>query len=988
MDDSSPRTEPSREPAPKRRWRQRLFWAVLALSLFAVLIVVLIITGYPQARLVEYAVHRATGLKVHAEGAGVYPALHIDSLTIYQNEVPVLTIEDLMVAYSLLPEDGRRIQRVLIERVAVRMDSELVAHIQSLGTSSGTTAEPSLTYVPREVNLRLVDARVVLPSVIADIEGIHLTGSVDSLERFSFELMCTPLTGGVELPLSDFATSLDGGSLEISGSRDGASGRLTTCRVSLPNLAEIDASASARLAETTVDAVAGIADFRILGEGEKTVLVPGAGIPVTVGSLNLSDARIEGTYALLTGRFMPTEIRLAGNATGVRAGAGDTAWYMDTVGANIRGTFPDYEGEFTLNDTLPLELGVSFQEESIIAALDIPPWPREGLLTLLPTAYTPYLDAVPSLQNVSLGVDADVRYPEFQATLTLAPNFDGPSPFAGPLRAETKGNLSRADTLVAGIILPLEQGSLSAGMSMESAGRPRVDAILDAVDMTTLAAVTTWASLPEALARPLSGTISTTWDGQEFAIETDLEGPEASWGTDLLQPLPASLDATLRWNPATGTVRGDRFVLKSGDGLTVQGKGWRLQLEPLEFDGTVKGKAGLPGLSPLASELDIGAEVRFEIPVTLRDNSVALSLDAVSDYFQFGDFSFYEAPFHAAGQATVPLGNGQGTFREFTLTYGDSSSLTVSEGTVALDPFRVDAPYALASKLHLLVDAGLLESIEGAIHATGAFSWHENLVITSEYRLEAPLLVTGGSTMAFGGIAAMGTLRVDQSLSGTGQVTAAECALAGFPFKNMATPLSLDGTLIRMEPLSGELFGGVAKGNIAVGLSGEIPAIQASVQLRNIDLEQFAAAMAPPEYGLRGLAQGLVTAKLTTEGLEDATVKLVSSGDFALNKALVQKILLEYLSGVPGAETIERIGGRVLGDEEWRPFDSASLDLAWAEDKMVGNATLRSVNLNLNIDLKIDEPSIRQLLELQQQARLETIENIRTQPVQQDDDVQ
>ena len=149
-----------------------------------------------------------------------------------------------------------------------------------------------------------------------------------------------------------------------------------------------------------------------------------------------------------------------------------------------------------------------------------------------------------------------------------------------------------------------------------------------------------------------------------------------------------------------------------------------------------------------------------------------------------------------------------------------------------------------------------------------------------------------------------------------------------------------------------------------------------------------AGAMVPPEYGLKGLAQGLVTAELTPEGLDDATVKLVSSGDFALNKALLQKILLEYLSDVPGAQTIERIGGRVLGESEWRPFDSASLDLAWADDKMVGNATLRSVNLNLNIDLRIDEPSIRQLLELQQQARLENIENIRTQPVQETDDVQ
>jgi len=972
-------------PPTKRPW---LWWSLFVLLVLLVLFTLLLATGYPQARLLEFAIHRATGLKAHVEGVGVYPVVRIEFLTVYQNDAPVLTVEDLMVAYSLMPKDGRHIQKLVMERVAVRMDSELVSHMESLTASSEPGAGPPLGYVPREVMLRKVETRVVLPSVIADVEGILLKGSVDSLQRFSFELVGEALTGRAELPLSDYATSLDSGSLEISGSRDGASGRLTTCRVSLPNLAEIDASANAQLTGTTVDAVADISDFRILGEGEKTVLVPGAGIPVTVGSLNVSDAHIEGTYAFLTGRFLPSEIRLAGNATGVRVGAEDTAWYMDTVEVNTRGTFPDYEGDFTLNDTLPLELRASFQEETIIAALDIPSWPREGLLALLPTTYIPYLDALPDLQNVSLGVNADVRYPDYEASLTLTPGFDGPSPFTAPLRAETKGNLNQPEAIVADVILPLEQGSLSAVMSIESADRSRVEAMLDAVDVTKLAAITAWASLPEALARPLSGTVSATWDGQEFAIETDLEGPEASWGTDLLQPLPASLDATLRWNPATGTIRGDRLMLKAGDDLTVQGKGWRLQLDPLEFDGTVTGKAGLPGVSPMASELGMGAEVRFEIPVTLRDNSVAFSLDAASDYFQFGDFSFYEAPFHATGRATVPLGNGQGTFRDFELTYGDGSSLTVSEGTVALEPFRVDAPYALISKLHFLVDAGLLESIEGTATATGELAWHEHLVITSDYRLEAPLLVTGGSTIAFGGITAGGDLRVDQSLSGVGQVNAVECVLAGFPFKNIVTPLSLDGAHIGIQLVSGQLFGGIVKGSVALDLSGDIPTVQAGIQLRNIDLEQFATAMIPPEYGLKGLAQGFVKAELTTEGLEDATVELVSSGDFALNKALLQKILLEYLSDMPGTDTIKHIGGKVLGADEWRPFDSAWLDLAWVDDKMVGNATLRSVDLNLKIDLNIDEPSIRQLLELQQQARLENIENIRTQPVQQGDDVQ
>lgn len=80
---------------------------------------------------------------------------------------------------------------------------------------------------------------------------------------------------------------------------------------------------------------------------------------------------------------------------------------------------------------------------------------------------------------------------------------------------------------------------------------------------------------------------------------------------------------------------------------------------------------------------------------------------------------------------------------------------------------------------------------------------------------------------------------------------------------------------------------------------------------------------------------------------------------------------------------MERISTDVLGENQWRAFDSASLDLKWAEDKMAGKANLRSANLNLEVDVNIDEGSMRQLLALQQEARLEDIENIRSEPVQQ-----
>ena len=104
-----------------------------------------------------------------------------------------------------------------------------------------------------------------------------------------------------------------------------------------------------------------------------------------------------------------------------------------------------------------------------------------------------------------------------------------------------------------------------------------------------------------------------------------------------------------------------------------------------------------------------------------------------------------------------------------------------------------------------------------------------------------------------------------------------------------------------------------------------------------------------------------------------------------MNTARILNILLEYLRDVPGAQSIERISTEVLGEAAWRAFDSASLDLGWAGNKLAGTADLRSANLNLKIDVNVDEGSMRQILALQQEARLEDIENIRSEPVQQSD---
>ncbi|MFO7973124.1 MAG: hypothetical protein R6V12_00650, partial [Candidatus Hydrogenedentota bacterium] len=205
MDDAPIAGHPSK-PAPKRRWPR---WTLLGVILFVALSILFLATGYPQARLIEYAIHRATGFTACVEGAEFYPEVAIARLTVFTQtaeQEPVLTVEHLEVAYSLTPEKGRRIQSVTAQHITMHADPDVVSRIEALSTvPSQPSATPSLMYLPERIVLPHIEVDLVLPSLIADVAGMSLDCQIDSLEHLSFAINGEDLTGSAELPLSDFA---------------------------------------------------------------------------------------------------------------------------------------------------------------------------------------------------------------------------------------------------------------------------------------------------------------------------------------------------------------------------------------------------------------------------------------------------------------------------------------------------------------------------------------------------------------------------------------------------------------------------------------------------------------------------------------------------------------------------------------------------------------------------------------------------------------
>ena len=66
----------------------------------------------------------------------------------------------------------------------------------------------------------------------------------------------------------------------------------------------------------------------------------------------------------------------------------------------------------------------------------------------------------------------------------------------------------------------------------------------------------------------------------------------------------------------------------------------------------------------------------------------------------------------------------------------------------------------------------------------------------------------------------------------------------------------------------------------------------------------------------------------------------------------------QQMNGFTGAKTVEKVLQKIIGGDEQRPFDSASLKLGLAEGRIDGVATLKSKALNLDFDIKADPGAV------------------------------
>jgi len=366
-----------------------------------------------------------------------------------------------------------------------------------------------------------------------------------------------------------------------------------------------------------------------------------------------------------------------------------------------------------------------------------------------------------------------------------------------------------------------------------------------------------------------------------------------------------------------------------------------------------------------------GAKVNADFTIASRDlNYAGLSMP-------------YSTKLNGTGAVAFDRETQRGELRELKATIGDGTKLSVGATQFATGPVSAQGSVSIESDMQILAAMLWLdEKSQGTLNGAAAFHLaDDSLHADWKLGMAAPKIILpkdGGSAEEVG---FDGTGAYDGKLSGTGNVHAAKLMVAGGSVLNVTGPVLFDGDQMRIQQAKGDLFRGIVRADVDVGVLKEGMPIALSGNFEDADLAIMTDEVKPPKTQLTGTARGAVTAAYDAKGLHAFTFEAQAPGGLSVNRSLVEQLLQSdtFLSGA-GANVAAKAMDKLLGSAPQRPFDRGSMNIQLADKKITGLAVLESVKtkdyngLNLRVTLDMDQSTLAEALKMLQEASSATID--------------
>jgi hypothetical protein len=929
----------------KRHWFYRATRAVgrgiiIAIGL-AVVVAILLWTGWPQRKAIERIAKTSLGLEADLGKMTVLSPMNIEHVRLYnitegvRDAQPTAAIEDVRVRYTLDPGNPRYFDDVNIGSLAMNivMGPEGRNNLGSIGGDDATREGPSmsrrtmLSYIPRAVDVDSIALSFEGQTGKVRIDGLSSEIRVNNIGFFRAELNSENLSGQWSMSSDNQVHDFKDGSVEIRAERRLQEFALSPFKVQIPGVAGIDGSVRLEMAHLLRGTVTAELNACTLDEGASIFMKEIAGLPpIAFKHADLSGSKIAYEIGSFAGQFhmFQTSVKVED----LRIGEENALLYNGDL--SVEGKYETGEGGFDIVVANGKKMTATLVKEESNNAIkvSIAQWSWHDFVTALPERTHGVLNSIKAVS----GLDADVLL--FQVPNGIEFELDaGPVvPIAGD--KDLRAKLTASGTVAYG---DAPGSILSCSGSMVWPGdMGQIDLMADVSrDFSSVTGSVNLKEVAIPVLASLAG-ISAAPDAQ----------PGAASG---------SIDFESKMEPGGTT----KFTFKVSS-----------ELEEVLSN---LGVSGIRGVANLEGKGEILGDAIVLSPTVSLENAVIAS-----------SFPLMAAPVVAHGTVKYSTKTRELAGSNWTAGYTDGTRVSSKDFLYTVSDSKLHLPFDLESDMTPLVGFGFLESADGLAHvvgdagyAGGAFNAKANLDVQAKsFVLPRRIAVATDAIIK-------AAFTYSTSLSGSGQVSLATLAAAGVALNGLEAPLEFEGDGIKIRDLKANLFGGTSIVDVDAHLLAQGAPINVTAKFENLDLAAFTSEFKPPGASFTGIANGALDAAIQSGKLTALRVSLKSTEGFTANRDLIKKLLMsEYVTGVPLSGKVRDAIDKTIGEDIQRPFDSASLDLELKGDALVGSVPLKSKNINLNIELSVELAELYAALALRQEAQLENIANVGLAPVQ------
>lgn len=703
--------------------------------------IVILMTGWPQRALVEYAARRALGAGLDIEGLAVLgSAARADRVRLYDlsaapSAAPLVEAKGVALRYGALLLGPRRLARLDIDALNIHLDGRdpvrtNFSFLTNLLARPKPQSKRDVTeFLPETVAVTSVFLRVESPTMDVSVGGYGMSAAIRGARDMDLKAEGSNLKGEWRVAGQNAAGTFDDGRVNALLEIKEGHYRTNPSEVLLPGFLEVQGSVDVRGATSETPAEMGIRLDRFVLEGADLSHANWSFLPFPLkfGHIDMSDSRVR--LVQTPDGLALADAGLALSAKDVALGPDGMEWF--TGDFSVSGQSNQGEHDFTV--TFGQGQTVAIQGTGAVhdghARVTVDAWSRDQIDHIVTKAFPAVLQWAPMLRGLSGIAEVSWQRPDYTLDVQLTPLFGE----SGKGEVHAKGHGAAVDTGLTfngAVSASWAGGTMDGTLDVSSRDQFALAAKLDNVDLRAWLPLAPPLPLPETMRGVVSGKAAITGESR-LAVDTELQVSRLGVRGDIEAHVKASASSPstkgLRPLSAAGTIyfpttRGSAKVavtLPEGRGYDVQA-----DLDKLDLTAVIGTVSTTTSFDASRSKLD--GKVRLASTDTGSHGSVDLSV-APSPWPQF--FASTETPVRVRTQWKAAPAYDEFVGDSLNLDLGDNASIALTKWRLQRKGMALQGTLAGRIAVARLAPLQGLSDLKGVVALSALLEYRDDTIV-------------------------------------------------------------------------------------------------------------------------------------------------------------------------------------------------------------------------------------------------------------------